>query len=88
MTIWKKRLVPEGGEPPENREMTGLYCRRCLQEMERGEVYGLGDRGAVLCAACAGEEWESLTESERLLLLGFRVLSPVGDADGCEEGGI
>ncbi len=89
MRIWRKRLIPEGDEPPENREMTGLYCRRCLQELERGELYGVGEHGVVLCAACAGEEWESLTEGERLALLGFEV--PDETAPGPEpeeEGGI
>ena len=90
MTVWKRRLVPESGEPPDDREMTGLYCRRCLREMESGELYGVGEHGQVLCAACAGEEWESLTEGERLTALGFEVPDDPRSApeEAGEEGGI
>ena len=73
MTKWRKRFI--GEEDMEDRETygAGLWCQRCHEEVDRRRLYGVGERGGVLCAACVDEVWDELSDGEKLERLGYEV---------------
>ncbi len=72
MTEWRRRFIEGPGEPPPPKLM-GERCSRCLEEMTAEDVYGRRGK-KTLCAFCADDEWDELTDEEKLELLGYEVV--------------
>lgn len=64
----RERLPEPPMEPPEEEVL--CRCGICDGEIYRGEIYGLGDKGAV-CTDCLEESWHSLSEFERFQRMGL-----------------
>lgn len=69
-------LLMFGFEP---REFDGSFgggstaerCRVCRGDIWRGEVFGRDGCGRAICIDCARREFNSLTPTEQLTLLGY-----------------
>ena len=64
----RERLPEPPLEPPEEEIL--CRCGICDGEIYPGEIYGLGEEGAV-CTDCLEESWRSLSVSERFLCMGL-----------------
>lgn len=49
-----------------------LCCHVCGCSIEFGEHYGMGEKGAI-CVSCVDEEWDDMTDRERIDMMGYTV---------------
>ncbi len=56
-------------EPREQKP--ARICSRCGGDIWAWEVFGEDGGGEPICTDCADEEWRSLTDGERLELMGY-----------------
>ncbi len=73
MTRWRRRFIEGDLREPSDRTGSGLWCSGCLEELDKNELYGVGENGEVLCASCAGDLWDGLSDEDRLRVLGYEV---------------
>ena len=48
----------------------GLVCHVCGYVFAIGDHYGMGTNGAI-CAECVDEEWDEMTDKERIDMMGY-----------------